>query len=79
MGRPGTTSREATVCVVTRDATIAVLSAISRAPITRWIRRIRSEVESWTGAGPSRSERRQLRQPDHHFHHAPRLPTRRSS
>ena len=32
------------VCVVTRDAAIAVLSAITCAPITRTIRGIRSEV-----------------------------------
>ena len=33
------------VCVLTRDAAIAVLTAITCAPITRTIRRIRSEVE----------------------------------
>lgn len=33
------------VCVLTRDAAIAVLSAIACAPITRTIRGIRSEVE----------------------------------
>jgi mRNA interferase MazF len=33
------------VCVVTRDAAIAVLSAVTCAPITRTIRGIRSEVE----------------------------------
>ena len=33
------------VCVLTRDAAIAVLSAITCAPITRTIRGIRSEVE----------------------------------
>ena len=33
------------VCVLTRDAAIAVLSALTRAPITRTIRGIRSEVE----------------------------------
>ena len=33
------------VCVLTRDAAIAVLSAITSAPITRTIRGIRSEVE----------------------------------
>lgn len=33
------------VCVLTRDAAIAVLSAVTCAPITRTIRGIRSEVE----------------------------------
>lgn len=33
------------VCVITRDAAIDVLSALTCAPITRTIRRIRSEVE----------------------------------
>ncbi|MDE3207033.1 MAG: type II toxin-antitoxin system PemK/MazF family toxin [Acidobacteriota bacterium] len=33
------------VCVLTRDAAIAVLKAITCAPITRTIRGIRSEVE----------------------------------
>ena len=33
------------VCVLTRDAAIAVLNAITCAPITRTIRGIRSEVE----------------------------------
>ena len=33
------------VCVLTRDAAISVLTAVSCAPITRTIRRIRSEVE----------------------------------
>jgi mRNA interferase MazF len=33
------------VCVLTRDAAIAVLTAITCAPITRRIRGIRSEVE----------------------------------
>ena len=33
------------VCVLTRDAAIEVLTAVSCAPITRTIRRIRSEVE----------------------------------
>ena len=33
------------VCVLTRDAAIAVLAAITCAPITRTIRGIRSEVE----------------------------------
>jgi mRNA interferase MazF len=33
------------VCVLTRDAAIEVLSAITCAPITRTIRNIRSEVE----------------------------------
>ena len=33
------------VCVITRDAAIEVLSAITCAPITRTIRHIRSEVD----------------------------------
>lgn len=33
------------VCILTRDAAIAVLTAVSCAPITRTIRGIRSEVE----------------------------------
>ena len=33
------------VCVLTRDAAIAVLSSVTCAPITRTIRGIRSEVE----------------------------------
>ncbi len=33
------------VCVVTRDAAIAVLTAVTCAPITRSVRGIRSEVE----------------------------------
>jgi mRNA interferase MazF len=33
------------VCVLTRDAAIAVLHTVTCAPITRTIRRIRSEVE----------------------------------
>jgi len=33
------------VCVLTRDAAIAVLTALTCAPITRTIRGIRSEVE----------------------------------
>ncbi len=33
------------MCVLTRDAALAVLSAATCAPITRTIRRIRSEVE----------------------------------
>ncbi|HEU4396597.1 MAG TPA: type II toxin-antitoxin system PemK/MazF family toxin [Actinomycetota bacterium] len=33
------------VCVLTRDAAIAVLSTVTCAPITRTVRRIRSEVE----------------------------------
>ena len=33
------------VCVLTRDAAITVLSAVTCAPITRTIRGIRSEVE----------------------------------
>ena len=33
------------VCVLTRDAAISVLTSVTCAPITRTIRRIRSEVE----------------------------------
>ena len=33
------------VCVLTRDAAIAVLTSVTCAPITRTIRHIRSEVE----------------------------------
>jgi len=33
------------VCVLTRDAAIGVLNSLTCAPITRTIRRIRSEVE----------------------------------
>ena len=33
------------VCVVTRDAAIEVLTSVTCAPITRTIRKIRSEVE----------------------------------
>ena len=44
------------VCVLTRDAAIAVLTAITCAPITRTIRGIRSEVEVGPGEGlPDRS------------------------
>jgi mRNA interferase MazF len=39
------------VCVLTRDAAIAVLTAITCAPITRAIRGIRSEVEVGTAEG----------------------------
>ena len=39
------------VCVLTRDAAIAVLSALTCAPITRTIRGIRSEVEVGTAEG----------------------------
>jgi mRNA interferase MazF len=39
------------VCVLTRDAALAVLPAISCAPITRTIRGIRSEVEVGTTEG----------------------------
>lgn len=39
------------VCVLTRDAAIAVLTAITCAPITRTIRGIRSEVEVGTAEG----------------------------
>ncbi len=41
------------VCVLTRDAAIAVLSAIARAPVTRTIRGIRSEVEVGAAQGLS--------------------------
>jgi mRNA interferase MazF len=44
------------LCVVTRDAAIAVLTAITCAPITRTIRGIRSEVEIGPAQGlPDRS------------------------
>jgi mRNA interferase MazF len=44
------------VCVLTRDAAIAVLTAITCAPITRTIRGIRSEVEVGPAQGlPDRS------------------------
>lgn len=39
------------VCVLTRDAAIPVLSALTCAPITRTIRGIRSEVEVGTEEG----------------------------
>lgn len=39
------------VCVLTRDAALAVLTAITCAPITRTIRGIRSEVEVGTADG----------------------------
>ena len=39
------------VCVLTRDAALAVLSAITCAPITRTIRGIRSEVEVGSAEG----------------------------
>ena len=39
------------VCVVTRDAAIEVLSAVTCAPITRTIRGIRSEVAVGTDEG----------------------------
>ena len=39
------------VCVLTRDAAIPVLTAITCAPITRTIRGIRSEVPIGTGEG----------------------------
>lgn len=41
------------VCVLTRDAAIAVLTAITCAPITRTIRGIRSEVEIGPAQGLS--------------------------
>ena len=44
------------VCVLTRDAAIAVLTAITCAPVTRTIRGIRSEVEIGPAQGlPERS------------------------
>ncbi len=39
------------VCVVTRDAAIGVLTAVTCAPITRTIRGIRSEVEVGSAEG----------------------------
>jgi mRNA interferase MazF len=39
------------VCVVTRDAAIEVLSALTCAPITRTIRGIRSEIAVGTDEG----------------------------
>jgi mRNA interferase MazF len=39
------------VCVLTRDAAIAVLASVACAPITRTIRGIRSEVELGVGSG----------------------------
>ena len=39
------------VCVLTRDAALAVLTAITCAPITRTIRGIRSEVEVGNAEG----------------------------
>lgn len=39
------------VCVLTRDAAISVLSAVTCAPITRTIRGIRTEVEIGTNEG----------------------------
>ena len=41
------------VCVLTRDAAIAVLTAVTCAPITRTIRGIRSEVEVGPAQGLS--------------------------
>ena len=44
------------VCVLTRDAALAVLTAVTCAPITRTIRGIRSEVEVGVSEGlPERS------------------------
>lgn len=39
------------VCVLTRDAAIAVLTSVACAPVTRTIRGIRSEVELGTEHG----------------------------
>jgi len=39
------------VCIVTRDAAIEVLTAVTCAPITRTIRGIRSEVEIGSAEG----------------------------
>ena len=39
------------VCVLTRDAALVVLSAVTCAPITRTIRGIRSEVEVGSSEG----------------------------
>lgn len=44
------------VCVLTRDAAIEVLAAVTCAPITRTVRGIRSEVEVGSAEGlPARS------------------------
>jgi mRNA interferase MazF len=40
------------VCVLTRDAALTVLTAVTCAPITRTIRGIRSEVEIGLEQGP---------------------------
>lgn len=45
LSRPGRPSVRRPVCVLTRDAAIAVLNTVTSAPITRTIRSIRSEVE----------------------------------
>jgi mRNA interferase MazF len=47
----GVPSGRRPVCVLTRDAAIEVLSAITCAPITRTIRGIRSEVAVGTDEG----------------------------
>jgi mRNA interferase MazF len=47
----GPPARRRPVCILTRDAAIAVLTAITCAPITRTIRGIRSEVEIGDGEG----------------------------
>lgn len=39
------------VCILTRDAAIAVLSAVTCAPVTRTIRGIRSEIAVGTDEG----------------------------
>ena len=39
------------VCILTRNAAIEVLSAVTCAPVTRTIRGIRSEVEVGSGEG----------------------------
>ncbi len=48
LGRP---AGRRPVCVLTRDAAIEVLSALTCAPITRTIRGIKSEVEVGTADG----------------------------
>jgi len=48
LGRP---AGRRPVCVLTRNAAIEVLTALTCAPITRTVRGIRSEVEVGGGAG----------------------------
>ena len=49
------------MCVLTRDAAIEVLTALTCAPITRTIRGIGSEVKIGTGERLIRNQRDQLR------------------